>query len=290
MASTTLPHSRRPTLARPGALAVALGLLLCALTWGRGAAAYHTDDEHITDDTAWTLKGEKDFRVGLYKASATIADRVEVGTYVWPWLLLAPNVFAKLRFLSLGPSQWAVEAGFFRVDTATIDRSVADPPVFTVGALSIVSSVEIARRHQISNKLVGTAVRARGAVDDDTLAGTGQAGLTNLQYVLAYEFRASRSLALVLTGRYQFLQVLDGTTTFTTRPDDYTSVEVVAAARDDSSLNFRNAFSILPAIAWSWSTFNLRVGVGYGNFNVPGVNFMIDRRTPIPQFDLFWTF
>jgi hypothetical protein len=108
--------------------------------------------------------------------------------------------------------------------------------------------------------------------------------------VLAYEFRASRSLALVLTGRYQVFQVIDGNTTFTTRPDDYTSVEVVAAARDDSTVNFRNAFSIVPALAWSWNTFNLRAGIGYGNFNVPGVNFMIERRTPIPQFDLFWTF
>jgi len=65
---------------------------------------------------------------------------------------------------------------------------------------------------------------------------------------------------------------------------------VVAAARDDSTLNFRNAFSIVPGLAWSWSSFNLRIGVGYGNYNVPGVNFMIEQRTPIPQFDLFWTF
>jgi hypothetical protein len=286
MPTTTLPRSRPTRRARWSAFAVAL----CSLTLVRSAAAYHTDEDHITDDTAWTLKGDKDFRVGLFKASATIADRFEVGTYVWPWLVLAPNVFAKVRFLSLGPSQWALEAGFFRLDTATFDRSVEEPPVFTVGSLSVVSSLEFGSRHQLSNKLVGTVVRARGAVDDDTLAGTGQAGLTNLQYVLAYEFRVSRSLALVLTGRYQFFQVIDGNTTFTTRPDDYTSIEVVAAARDDSTLNFRNAFSIVPSLAWSWSTFNLRVGVGYGNFNVPGVNFMIEQRTLIPQFDLFWTF
>jgi hypothetical protein len=268
----------------------ALALAICVLSFVGNAAAYHTDEDHITDDTAWTLKGDKDFRVGLYKASATIADRIEVGTYVWPWILRAPNLFAKLRFLSIGPWQWAVEAGFFRLDTAAIDRSAQDPPVFTAGALSLVTSIEIGRRHQLSNKLVGTAVRAHGAVNEKTLAGTGRAGLTNLQYVLAYEFRVSRSLALVLTGRYQFFQVIDGNASFTTQPDDYTSIEVVAAARDDSTLNFRNAFSIVPAIAWSWSTFNLRVGIGYGNFNVPGVNFMTEQRVPIPELDLFWTF
>jgi len=270
MAPTSPPRQRSRAFVRRFALALAL--LILALS--PDAAAYHDDDDHITDDTAWTLKGDKDFRVGLFKASATIADRIEIGTYVWPWVLRAPNAFIKLRFLSLGPWQWAVEAGFFRLDTATIDRSVSDPPVFTVGSLGLVTSIEIASR----------------AVDDDTLAGTGQAGLTNLQYVFAYEYRISRSLAFVLTGRYQFFQVIDGTTTFTTRPDDYTSVEVVAAARDDSTLNFRNAFSIVPGLAWSWSSFNLRIGVGYGNYNVPGVNFMIEQRTPIPQFDLFWTF
>ena len=197
MAAEILPQQRPARLARWSAIAIAA----CLLTLVRSAAAYHTEDDHITDDTAWTLRGDKDFRVGLFKASATISDRVEVGTYVWPWVLRAPNVFAKLRFLSLGPSQWALEAGVFRLDTATIDRSVEDPPVFTVGAVAIVSSVELGSRHQLSNKLVGTAVRARGAVDDDTLAGTGQAGLTNLQYVLAYEFRASRSLALASSSR-----------------------------------------------------------------------------------------
>jgi hypothetical protein len=276
----------RPPLGRLAALVAAA----CTLTLGRSAAAYHTESEHITDDTAWTLKGDKDFRVGLYKASATIADRLDVGTYVWPWVLRTPNAFAKLRFLDLGPWQWAVEAGFLRLDTARFQRGDGTAPVLTVGALGLVTSIEIAHRHQFSNKLVGTAGRASGAVEQDTLVGKGRAGLTNMQYVLAYEFRASRSLALVLTGRYQLFQVVDGDASFTTNPDDYTSIEVEAAARDAGTLNVRNAFSIVPAIAWSWSTFNLRIGAGFGNFNVPGVNVMLASRTPIPELDLFWTF
>lgn len=43
-------------------------------------------------------------------------------------------------------------------------------------------------------------------------------------------------------------------------------------------------------MAWSWQTFNLELGLGYGHFNIPGVNFMINRRTLIPTFDLYWTF
>jgi hypothetical protein len=282
--------AKTPALRKRPSWPAAIAIAVCTLTLGRSAAAYHTDSEHITDDTAWTLTGDKAFRVGLYKASATIADRLDIGTYVWPWVLRTPNAFAKLRFLDLGPWQWAVEVGFFRLDTRAFQRADRTAPVITVGAIALVTSIEIARSHQLSNKLVGTAGRVTGVVDQDSLVGEGRAGITNMQYVLAYEYRASRSLALVLTGRYQLFQVVDGDASFTTNPDEYTSIEVQAAARDPSTLNFRNAFSIVPAIAWSWSTFNLRIGAGFGNFNVPGVNVMLASRTPIPELDLFWTF
>jgi hypothetical protein len=268
-------------------LGVAAGLLV--LGWSGAAAAYHSDDDHITDDTAWTLKGPKNYRLGLYKASATIADRVVLGTYLWPWLARTASLFGKGRFLSLGPTEWAAEAGFFRLDTAAFDRTGPNAPVFTIGTASVINSLELGD-HQLSNNLIGTVVNLKGEIDADTLGGTAQGGASNLQYVLAYQYRASRTLALVVTGRYQIFQVLGGQASFTSQPDDYTSIEVVAAASDDRIVNFRYAFSVIPALAWSWENFNLRLGLGYGNFNVPGVNFMVERRTPIPEFDLFWTF
>jgi hypothetical protein len=266
--------------------------LFAALVLSRSgvASAYHTEDEHITDDTAWTLKGPKNWRLGLYKASVTIADRVVIGTYLWPWLARTPSAFAKLRFLSLGPWQAATEAGFFRLDTQSFDGTGRDPPVFTVGTLALVNSVEINRQHQISTKLIGTAVRVTGQLADDTFRGDGSAALTNLQFLLAYEWRLTRSLAFVVTGRYQLRQVLAGETRFIATPDDYTRVDVALAASDEHAVNYSYAFSIVPALAMSWETFNLRLGIGYGNFNVPGVNFMIERRTPIPELDLYWTF
>src|SRR5690606_20578376 len=108
--------------------AVAAAAGLCS--WSAGAAAYHTDEDRITDDTAWTLQGPKNFRLGLYKASATIADRVVLGTYLWPWLARTASAFGKLRFLSLGPTEWAVAAGFFHLDTAAFDGTGPNAPVF----------------------------------------------------------------------------------------------------------------------------------------------------------------
>lgn len=267
--------------------AVAAAAGLCS--WSAGAAAYHTDEDRITDDTAWTLQGPKNFRLGLYKASATIADRVVLGTYLWPWLARTASAFGKLRFLSLGPTEWAVAAGFFHLDTAAFDGTGPNAPVFSVGTATLIGTLELGD-HQLSNSVIGTAVRLKGEVDEDTLGGAGEAGLSNLQYVLAYQYRLSRTLALVVTGRYLLLQVLAGQTRFTSRPDAYTSIEVVAAASDERTLNFRYALSVVPALAWSWQSFNLRVGLGYGNFNLPGVNFMLEQRTLIPELDLYWTF
>ncbi|HTV23426.1 MAG TPA: hypothetical protein VMG12_32275 [Polyangiaceae bacterium] len=262
---------------------------LCVLAWSGAAAAYHTDDDHITDDTAWTLKGPKNYRLGLYKASATIADRVVIGTYIWPWLARTASLFAKWRFLSIGPWHWAAEGAVFHLDTSRFDGTGPNAPVFTIGTATLANTLELGD-HQISNNLIGTAVRLKGEIDDDTLGGAGEGGLSNLQYVLAYQYRVSRTLALVVTGRYQIFQVLGGQTSFTSRPDDYTSIEVVAAASDDHIVNFRYALSVVPALAWSWENFNLRVGLGYGNFNIPGINFMLEQRTLIPELDLYFTF
>jgi hypothetical protein len=271
---------------RYGALAV-FGIVLARSS---AALAWHDEGEHITDDTAWTQQGDKDFRLGLYKFSATVADRVTLGTYTLPWAVRAPNAFIKVRFLSLGPTQWAAGAGFLRLDTEVLYGRGPSVPVFTVASGYLTGSIELGPRHQLSNTLLTTVIRGSGEIDDDTLRGTGEATLTNLHDVLVYEFRISRALALVVTGRYQVLQVLAGDTVFRAQPDEYTSIDVAVAASDEHSLNFRWAFSVVPALAWSWETFNLRFGAGFGNYNVPGVNVMVAQRTPIPELDLYWTF
>jgi hypothetical protein len=267
-----------------------LGFVLALSTTARTARAYHTEQEHLTDDTAWTLAGDKAWRIGLFKAAVGLGDRVTLGTYIWPWVARTPNAYLKWRFYAGDTFNWAVQGGLFRLDTAAFDQKAPDPPVFTVFSASLLSSLRISADNQLSNGLVFTAVRASGTVDQDTLRGAGDAGLTNIQYVGAYELRLSQRTAFVLTGRYLIAQVLDASTHFTAHPDAYTTVEVVADAQDDSIVNFRGAFSIVPSFAWSWQTFNLELGLGYGNFNIPGVNFMINRRTLIPTFDLYWTF
>ena len=47
------------------------------------------------------------------------------------------------------------------------------------------------------------------------------------------------------------------------------------------------AYSIVPALHFGWETLNLRLGLGYGNWSIPGLNFVVPARTVIPEFDFY---
>src|SRR6185436_10504417 len=82
------------------------------------ARAYHTEEEHLTDDTAWTIAGDKTWRLGLFKFAVGLGDRVTLGTYTLPWFGATPNAYLKWRFYAGDTWNCAAPVGFFRLDTA----------------------------------------------------------------------------------------------------------------------------------------------------------------------------
>jgi hypothetical protein len=275
---------------RPATWLLALSVAIGALHFCRYARADHTEAEHITDDTAFTLSGDKNWRVGLYKAAVALHDRVTLSTYIWPWVLRTPNLALKWQFYSGTEWHWATQLGVLRLDTAAFDRDNPNAPVFSVGTFDLMTSYRIKRKHQISADLTVTAVRLSGELTADTFNGAGEAAVTNSQWAAAYEYRWSERLALIATGRFLLGQVLSGQLDTTIAPDPFTTIELRAEAADRTVINYENAFSIVASAAWSWQTFNLRLGLGYGNFNVPGINFMVERKMFFPELDLYWTF
>ena len=61
-------------------LCFVLGAGVCAasLFWAEPAAAYHTKEQRLTDESAYTLR-HKDFRVGLWKTQYGIIDSITAG-------------------------------------------------------------------------------------------------------------------------------------------------------------------------------------------------------------------
>jgi hypothetical protein len=271
-------------------LACALAVFVACCAASSSALAHHTEKEHLTDDTAWTMASDKAWRIGLFKAAVGLGDNVIVGTYTWPWLALTPNAYLKWRFYGGDAWHWAVQLGFFHLNTGNFFPDAKKPPILNVVSASALQSVRLAEHHQLSNSLVLTAVRIKGEVDNINLRGAGDLGLSSLQYVAAYEWRWSRRTAFVLTARYLIAQVADAKARATLNPDEFTTIDVYGNAIDEGDLNYRGALALMPAFAFSWQTFNLELGVSIGNPNIPGVNLMPNARLLIPTLDLYWTF
>lgn len=283
----------RPRLIHRGARRRGGAALACAAALfgiAEASHAYHEGDEHVVDDSAWTPRGDKRWRLSLVRLDYGLTDRLSVGTYTWPWLASTPNLNVKWQFYLGSFMQWAARASLFRLDTAAFDPDSDDAPVFTLAVFEVSNSWSLGRKHELSHNLAYAAVRVRGEVTSDTLSGFGELGVTNLQYVAAYELRLSKTLALLVKGRYVLAQVLDGATDVTLEPDAFTTIEIVGSGQDARTLHAGRLFSIAPSLVGSWNSFNVRAGVGYGNYNLPGINFTLESRGFFPEFDLYWKF
>jgi hypothetical protein len=265
------------------------GLITSAALLARPATAFHTDEQRITDDTAYTLK-KKDVRLGLWKAQYGIFDPLTAGTYVWPWLLRISNLELKCRFYESGPWAFAASTGFFYFDTKHLkkagdagDARIADVP------FEIDGSYRFESPYTLSVGLVWTEVLVDGTVNQSVFQGAGQGAISNFQLTSTFELRISEVTALVFHARSLVFQRARAAADAVTHPDAFTTVEIHATGRTNA-LDYRGAGSFTVSGVWSWKTFNLRAGIGYGNYNVPGLNFVIGNRILYPELDLYWIF
>lgn len=261
----------------------------CVLVAAASAHAYYHDErQSATDDTAYTLSGGR-LRVGLFKLQYGLFDFATVGTHTLPWAVLAATAHAKLRLLHADPITLAVQAGFAYFDSSrlrALDASAGSAIVTAVPIEGLLSH-RFGGAFTLSGSVVYTEVAVRGALFLDAFDGAAAGAADNLQLTTSAELRLSRVFALVVVGRWLMLQRVAGRASVTYRPDAFTTVAVHGDAVA-SAFGVRDAFSIVPSLHVSWGVFNLRVGVGYGNFNVPLVNFVLPERTPIPELDLFF--
>jgi hypothetical protein len=276
---------------RPGApgrlalLSAVVALATCALP----ARAYHTERERATDETAYTMEGGS-LRAGLFKLQYSPLDFASVGTYTLPWALLAATVHGKLRVLPNDPVAVAVQAGFAYFDSSRLswlDEQAGDA-VITVFPLEAFVSHRMTDL-TLSGSVVYTEVGVDGAIALDAFDGAVQGATDNLQITATGEIRLSRVVALMVHARWLVLQRVLAQADATVYPDDFTTVAVHSDVAG-SEFEAGNGFSVVPGIHLSWGEVNVRAGLGYGNYNIPLVNFVLPDRTLIPDFDLFFVF
>ena len=137
----------------------------------------------------------------------------------------------------------------------------------------------------LSPGAIFTKIAVSGEYDEDQFEGA--VAVTNLQLYFTTEWRVSDSIALLLHLRWLAYQDTSAAGTLTLNPDPYTEVEVISDGSSDL-LDYHRAASAVASIAFSWEVFNLRLGLGYGNYSIPLLNFVVPHKTPIPELDLYW--
>jgi hypothetical protein len=254
------------------------------------AGAYHTKEQRITDESAYTLR-QKDFRIGLWKAQYGIIDSITAGTYIWPWVFRVSNLHAKWRYWQNETWALSVFAGIYHLDTKSF-QSVDDDTgnaTITVFPFELAASYRFDDRYTLSLAPVWTTVVLRGNLESDDLEGAGEGAVNNFQLTATFEWRVSKVTAFLFHGRYLVAQTAHAHGDVVLHPDEFTTIEVHAAGSTDE-IDFRRAGSLTVSSVFSWETFNFRLGVAMGHYNVPGVNFVVGDPLVVPELDLYWIF
>jgi hypothetical protein len=275
---------------RPAQILSVLAVVGVLLSSPTAAHAFHTKKQRITDDSAYTLN-RRDWRLGIWKTQIAMGNRVTLGTLIWPWFFKVANLQGKWMFYHQDPWAFAVHMGVFRLDTASFEKidSNTTHAVITAAPIELWTSYRFESPYTLSAGIAYTEVNLKGSHDSESLGGALAGGLDNLQLAAVLEWRKSEVTAFLLTGRYLVLQRASTDGSFTVHPDEFTTIEFTGAATSND-LDFKAAFSLVPAVQWSWKTFNLRLGLGYGNYNIPQINFTLGKKTPIIDLDMYWLF
>ncbi len=264
---------------------------LAALTLEmREARAYHTKEQRITDGTAETMRAH-DLRLGLWKAEYAPWGPLMVGTYIWPWFFKVSNLELKWRFYHDDSVSLAVRTGFFHFDTKNLNRvddETGDARIDSV-PFELAGTYRFSDRYSLTLATIFTRVRVDGALAGTDLRGSAEGAFDNFQAVANFEWRLGEVTAFLFEARRLVFQRVTATGDAVLHPDDFTTVELHLGGQS-TAVDFRNAWSLAASAVFSWNVWNLRLGLGYGNYNVPGVNFVTGQRVLFPDLDVYWIF
>jgi hypothetical protein len=277
-----MPAPRRLTIP-----AVAMAIAIQLAGHRCPARAYHDDEQSVVIDTAHTLR-ENEWRLGIWRVDYGFLDEFYLGTHTLPWLVAMANLHARYRFLSDNDLELSVSLGLYWLDLKKTRylskplKETSSDAVFVILPAELGGTYRFDEMFSLTVAPVFTAVALSGNYNADEFEGAG--AVTNLQLTTTLEVRFTRVTALFAHARFLAYQHVRADTVL--QLDDYTTAELHAGA----DINVQNAWSLTLSSVFSWEMFNFRVGVGYGNFNVPPINFVLPLRLPYPELDLYWRF
>lgn len=239
------------------------------------------DPESNPDGTAYTL-GPRTWRVGLVKQQVGVLDNLDLGTRLPLWVFGAANAHAKVRAISVGRFDVALDGEIIAVPLGAIGvpegRMTVYPAGWTAsGRISDRFSLHggtgwtVAKAEgRLGGQEIANAVAAvTGADISETLAAelgnTGLyagANLTLFQTRLQVEYRMNHRDSLVVrSNTWVYLDALVAAGIDTTAGDGGTEVQAGASARVRVPLD--ESLQSLTTVAWqfNWRRARLRLGM-----------------------------
>lgn len=262
----------------------------CALTlllaWP--ALATHDADGPVTDYSAYTLR-QYEGRVGPGRVEYGVLDSVDVGFLSWLWYLRVRNIHAKWRVLDGDDWAASLKLGVANFNAKTLGDDNTDAQIWIVPF----EAVGTWRSTDFSYNLgLGyTLVRTVAGVDTGESGAAAAALDVSVGYLHpSVEWRLGPVFALVAESRIGLFQQgsIDGETELVSE-DGRTKIEVFANADADLS-GGASLVNLSLSGMWSWEHLNLRAGLGYGHYAVPGVNLFIPIAVLYPELAVFWRF
>jgi len=259
------------------------------------AHAYHTYKERLLDDTAYSLH-RRETRLGLMQLSYGVLDELQVTTYTFPWILgsifeeVAPNVELKSTFFDRRKLALSASVGFL---TGTIKQTDNAKVRYYLLPIAVTASVRINSRvsFHTGGKFAATDFTAAAQAGHNDIQGVAVVNL--LQLFAMLELRLSRVTSFTLFVRWA-PWVSDSVLQGDINIGDDTSGTIEAQINTD---NLKNAWAIVPGFVFSWARANLKLGLGFGDWFVPGIGLIVPgpfprpgTPTPVPEFDIFVRF
>jgi len=252
------------------------------------ASAYHEEDERPIYQTGHTLN-QGEVRIGLLSTDVGAHDRLTLGIDHLYYILPIFNAHAKVQFYRDGDWSLALKGSlyYFDVDFFWWAESPTTRGWYFTWPLELTGTIPLAddwSLHLLAGLTIGS-----GKLEQTGDDYGGTAASNNFQIGATTEWRITRVFALNLRLRFAPWVDVAAAGGANAQVDPATTIEVRAEGDVDTS-DAQFAFSAMLAAHFSWSWFNMRIGAGYGNLNLPGVNFLVISRTPIFELDLFARF
>lgn len=271
------------------ALALALAFLPCG--WDPEALAVELGDDDgraRADEFTGLTVGDNTLKLGILAFDYGITDRLSIGTDPPVWALRAvtkiwvPNLHLKWTLWHDPRNAVAALVGGYFSD---ISQDDAEGQVLIV-PVSVFYSRGLTERFSAHGEANYNFVQAFGTgnVDNLEVGGAVVARTAQLGAMLAYRV-TDRVVHVFVRGRVQ-VHATPITLESESQLDPFTRAEVGA----ELALENENPWMAVAGVNLIWERVVLRLGLGYGNFFVPGVNIVTPDRSIVPEGSFFVVF